>query len=251
MAASDQLSGSDDPCSAVFQAIPVIFIHTRHFSISNDGLIFIGIGIGSILAAVVNLWFLRRYPRLLKQWYGFPPAEERLYSAMVGGPVLAIGIFWLGWSGNYESVPWWVPGLSTILIGLAITLIFISFIVRLAPPLLLLLKGSDYGMMVIQSYLVDTYLMYAASALAGHTIIRSATGAAFPLFTTQMFLNLGINWAATLLGGIALLLAPMPFLFYKYGPRIRTKSSFAPCIDLKVAKFLGDEAIAEKGQPVV
>jgi hypothetical protein len=92
-------------------------------------------------------------------------------------------------------------------------------------------------MMVIQSYLVDTYLMYAASALAGHTIIRSATGAAFPLFTTQMFLNLGINWAATLLGGIALLLAPMPFLFYKYGPRIRSKSSFAPCIDLKVAKF--------------
>ena len=171
---------------------------------------------------------------------------------MLGGPVLVVGIFWLGWSGNYESVPWWIPGLSTILIGLAITLIFISFIVRLTPTLFLLtLNISDYGMMVIQSYLVDTYLMYAASALAGHTIIRSATGAAFPLFTTQMFLNLGINWAATLLGGIALLLAPMPFLFYKYGPRIRTKSSFAPCIDLKVAKFLEDEARAEKEQPAV
>ena len=128
---------SDDPCRTVFQAIPVIFIHTRHFSISNDGLIFIGIGIGSILAAVVNLWFLRPYPHLLKEWYGFPPAEERLYSAMLGGPILVIGIFCLGWSGNYESVPWWVPGLSTILIGLAITLVFISFIVRLTPPLLL------------------------------------------------------------------------------------------------------------------
>jgi hypothetical protein len=95
--------------------------------------------------------------------------------------------------------------------------------------------------------------MYAASALAGHTIIRSATGATFPLFTTQMFLNLGINWAATLLGGIALVLAPMPFLFYRYGSRIRTKSSFAPCMDLKVAKFLEDEAAVEKekGQHVV
>ena len=102
-----------------------------------------------------------------------------------------------------------------------------------------------------QTYLVDTYLIYAASALAGHTIIRSATGAAFPLFTTQMFVNLGIKWAATLLGGIALILAPMPFLFYKYGSRIRTRSSFAPCIDLKVAQFLEDErvtAVAEKGQ---
>jgi MFS transporter, DHA1 family, multidrug resistance protein len=94
--------------------------------------------------------------------------------------------------------------------------------------------------------------MYAASALAGHTIIRSATGAAFPLFTTQMFVNLGTNWAATVLGGIALVLAPIPFLFYKYGSRIRTKSSFAPCIDLKVAKFLEEErAAAEKGQQSV
>ena len=130
----------------MFQAIPVIFIHRRHFSIPNDGLIFIGIGIGSILAAVVNLLFMRRYPRLLKRWYGFPPPEERLYSAMLGGPVLAIGIFWLGWSGNYESVPWWVPGLSTILIGLSITLIFISFIVRLIPSSLLLTSNvADYG----------------------------------------------------------------------------------------------------------
>jgi DHA1 family multidrug resistance protein-like MFS transporter len=96
-----------------------------------------------------------------------------------------------------------------------------------------------------QSYLVDTYLMYAASALAGHTIIRSATGAAFPLFTTQMFVDLGVNWAATLLGGIALVLAPMPFLFYKYGARIRTKSCFAPCLDLKVARYL-EEAAAER-----
>lgn len=113
----------------MFEAVPLIFIRTRHFSVSNDGLIFIGIGIGAALATVMNFWFLRPYPRLLKQWYGFPPVEERLYSAMVGGPVLVIGIFWLGWSGNYESVPWWVPGLSTILIGLAITLIFTSFIV--------------------------------------------------------------------------------------------------------------------------
>jgi hypothetical protein len=69
---------------AVFQGLPVIFIHTRHFSISNDGPDFIGIGIGSILAAFVNVWFLRPYP------------------------ILAINILWLGRSGHYESVPWCV-----------------------------------------------------------------------------------------------------------------------------------------------
>ncbi len=78
----------------------------------------------------MNLWFLRAYPLLLKQWYGYPPAEECLHSAMVGGPMLAIGIFWLGWSGNYEIVVWWVPGMGTIPVGLGITLIVISSTVR-------------------------------------------------------------------------------------------------------------------------
>jgi hypothetical protein len=78
--------------------------------------------------------------------------------------------------------------------------------------------------------------------LAGHTTIPLATGAAFPLFVTQMFLDLGTNWAATLLGGITLLLVPIPFHFYKYGPRIRTESSFAPCTaDLKVTKLLEEQ----------
>jgi DHA1 family multidrug resistance protein-like MFS transporter len=78
--------------------------------------------------------------------------------------------------------------------------------------------------------MVDTYLMYAASALAANTIIRSAVGAAFPLFTTQMFRGLGIGWACTLIGIIAAVLAPIPFLFYAYGARIRGSSKFAPCV---------------------
>ncbi|KAI0277572.1 hypothetical protein BGY98DRAFT_1097344 [Russula aff. rugulosa BPL654] len=161
----------------------------RHFSISNDGLIFIGIGIGPSLPP-------SGAPVLRHAWWTHPGHRHPLARlerelrerAMVGS------------------------GLSTILIGLAITLVFISFI----------------------SYLVDTYLI---------------DWRGIPTFHDADVLNLGINWAATLLGGIALLLAPMPFLFYKYGPRIRTKSSFAPCIDLKVAKFLEDEARAERGKP--
>ncbi|KAH8986446.1 MFS polyamine transporter [Lactarius akahatsu] len=180
------------------EAVPLIFIRTRHFSVSSDGL-----------------------------WHGFPPVEERLYSAMVGGSTLVIGILFLCWSGTYESVPWWVPGLSTILVGLAITLIF-----------------TLHCTCTRYTYLVDTYLKYAASALAAHTIIRSLAGAAFPLFSKQMFVKLGINWADTLLGGIALILAPIPFLFHKYGQRIRASSYFAPCLDLKVAEFLKEEKSA-------
>jgi MFS transporter, DHA1 family, multidrug resistance protein len=210
----------------VFEAFPVIFIRVRNFTVPHDGLVFIGVGIGSTIATLINIWFLRMYPRLMVEWRGFPPPEMRLYSGMVGGPLLVVSIFWLGWTGNYQNIPWYVPALSTIPLGMSIALVFMSFMVR--HPVVLLFTRSADGF--LESYLIDTYLMYSASALAANMIVRSAVGAIFPLFTGRMFEEMGINWASTLIGGIAFFLAPMPFVFYKYGPWIRQKSRFAPCV---------------------
>ncbi|KAG4217855.1 hypothetical protein PC116_g33665 [Phytophthora cactorum] len=80
------------------------------------------------------------------------------------------------------------------------------------------------------NYLVDAYLMFAASAIAGNTFLRSLCGAGFPLFATYMFNGLGIQWAATLLGCVAAILVPIPVLFYLYGHKIRAKSKFAPIL---------------------
>lgn len=81
------------------------------------------------------------------------------------------------------------------------------------------------------NYLVDTYLMYAASAIAANTVARSACGAAAPLFTNYMFEALGIGGGGSLIGGVATLLAVIPFAFYKYGGAIRRRSKFAPTDD--------------------
>jgi len=205
---------------ALLQAFPVIFIDHHGLSVSQDGLIFLGVGIGTTIGAVSNIYIIGgNYKSLVKEWRGFPPPEQRLYPATVGAPLLVIGSFWLGWTGAYRSVPWYVPAISTIVVGAAICLIFLSCL----------------------TYLVDVYLMYAASAFAAATMIRSATAAAFPLFTTQMFNNLGIQWACTLIGLIAAVLAPIPFIFLKYGARIRAHSRFAPCIDIEIAKLLAAE----------
>ncbi|KAF5372326.1 hypothetical protein D9615_009282 [Tricholomella constricta] len=217
---------------ALFQAFPIIFITKRGFTISQVGLVFIGIGIGTTLGSFLNFRLTSHYPQLIQKWRGFPPPEQRLFGAMIGGPSLVVGAFWLGWTGQYASVPWYVPALSTVLIGMGISTIFMSFL----------------------SYIVDTYLMYSASAFAANTMVRSAVAAAFPLFTTQMFTKMGVNWALTLVGLLGLLLAPSPFLFYRYGPQIRSRSKFAPCIDLKIAKELAQQAENEneneKGQSV-
>lgn len=78
------------------------------------------------------------------------------------------------------------------------------------------------------NYLVDVYLIYSASAVAVNTIVRSAGGAAAPLFTRQMFSALGVGGGGSLIGGVAALLTVIPFLFYKYGDQIRARSKFSP-----------------------
>lgn len=75
--------------------------------------------------------------------------------------------------------------------------------------------------------------MFAASALAANTVARSGAGAAAPLFTQYMFDALGVGGAGSLIGGVACLLAPVPFIFYKYGEPIRKRSKFAPTEEIE------------------
>jgi hypothetical protein len=69
---------------------------------------------------------------------------------------------------------------------------------------------------LIHSSASDAYLAIAASALAAVTVLRSLAGAGFPLFATQMYDKLNPRWASTLLGFIALLLAPIPVVLIRY-----------------------------------
>jgi DHA1 family multidrug resistance protein-like MFS transporter len=114
----------------LFEAFPLIWGELRGFSPGLSGLIFVGVGIGTTIGALLNVWFSRRYKTLTPMWKGSPPPENRLVGAMVAGPVLVVGIFFLGWTGAYKSVPWYVPALATIVIGVSFTLVFISFLVR-------------------------------------------------------------------------------------------------------------------------
>lgn len=120
-------------CSGILygllDAFPIVFVVKRQMSLSQNGLMFIGLGIGIMIGAFMSLLSMRHIGELAKKWRGFPPPEQRLRGAMIAGPCLAIACFWLGWSGNFASVPWYVPDLAAVLIGMSIILSFISFIV--------------------------------------------------------------------------------------------------------------------------
>lgn len=81
------------------------------------------------------------------------------------------------------------------------------------------------------SYIVETYTVQSASAIAANSVARYAFSAAVPLFTQQMFGALDIGPGGSLIGGVAALLAVVPFVFWKYGKEIRRRSKFAEKVD--------------------
>jgi hypothetical protein len=72
-------------------------------------------------------------------------------------------------------------------------------------------------------YLVDTYTRYSASALAANTILRSVVGAVLPLAGQPMYDALGLGWGNSVLAFVALTFIPVPWLFFKYGEKLRDR----------------------------
>lgn len=89
--------------------------------------------------------------------------------------------------------------------------------------------------------------MFAASAIAANTFMRSIFGGVFPLFATFMFQGMGIEWASTLLGCVAAVLVPMPVAFYLFGKKVRAKSKFAPAPDIAQDKRRDEESRGMEG----
>jgi len=69
------------------------------------------------------------------------------------------------------------------------------------------------------------YKEQAASAMAAATCTRSIFGAALPFAAQKMYGSLGVHWATSLLGFIALLLSTIQFCFYAYGAKLRTRGN--------------------------
>jgi DHA1 family multidrug resistance protein-like MFS transporter len=175
---------------------------------------------GELIAFVVVVLTNPRYVAKLKANNNIPVPEWRLPISMIGGVLFSGGLFWFGWTGYSGNVHWIVPVLSGLFTGFGIFSIFLSLL----------------------NYIVDAYLMFAASAIAANTFMRSIFGGIFPLFATQMFTGMGIQWASTLIGCVAVVLAPMPIFFYLYGKKIRAKSKFAPAPDIQQDKKRDEES---------
>lgn len=183
---------------AFFFAYPYIFNTLYGYQDDKIGLMFIPILIGAGLALTTTPILEKEYTKLCKRRKPHP--EDRLWGAMIGSPFPCIALFILG-ATSYKHIIWVGPASSGIAFGYGMVLIYYS----------------------LNNYIIDTYAKYAASALATKVFLRSAGGAAFPLFITQMYQGLGLQWASWLLAFVSLAMVSIPFVFYKYGKTVREK----------------------------
>ncbi|KAI4214458.1 MAG: hypothetical protein LQ351_002875 [Letrouitia transgressa] len=173
-------------------SFPIVFEGIYHFKLGQEGLAFIGILVGAILVIPPLFWYIYKYVEPQFNDKGEIQPEKRLPPAMVGGFFIPICLFWFGWSAR-PSIHWIMPIIGSGWFAVGTFLLFNS----------------------VLNYLGDAYPEYAASVLAGNDLMRSSFGAGFPLFATAMYNNLGVNWASSALGFLAIAFIPIPFVLYK------------------------------------
>ncbi|KAJ6173647.1 hypothetical protein N7485_006459 [Penicillium canescens] len=193
-----------------FGAFQLVFSNVYGLEIWQRGMCFLGLFVGMVFAILSDPIWRRNYIRLERNHEkasnkidDFQP-EWRLPPAILGGPLVTIGLFIFAWT-IYPDVHWIAPIIGSGVFGAGTILVYSG----------------------IFTFLVDAYPTFAASALAANSFTRSSFGGIFPLFGIQMYNNLGYHWATSLLAFLTLVMAPFPYIFYKYGSRIRKKSRFA------------------------
>lgn len=181
-------------------AFPIVYTEERGWNAGIGSLAFLGLAVGMLLGLLYTIIDGKRYNKLGDK----ATPESRLPPARVGAIALPIGMFAFAWT-NSPSIHWSASIILAAPFGFGTVLVFISILV----------------------YLLDSYTIYAASVLAAGAILRALVGMAFPLFTVQMYHNLGIHWAASIPAFLTLACLPFPFVMYRYGDRIRMKCKYS------------------------
>jgi len=182
----------------LFTTITAVFQGRYGFSQGLAGVAFLGLGVGMMLGLVA---FGLVSDKLVKKLSvnGVTKPEYRLPPMIPGGIIIPAGFFLYGWT-TYYKVHWMAPIIGTALVGVGLMGIF----------------------MATSNYLIDAFTIYAASALAASTVLRSLFGCFLPLVGPPLYEHLGLGWGNSTLGFIAVAMIPIPILFWKFGEKLRT-----------------------------
>ncbi|KAF9891716.1 hypothetical protein FE257_003728 [Aspergillus nanangensis] len=180
-----------------------IFEDTYGFNTGEAGLAYLGLGvgfsIGQFSVGPFSDWYIARK----RQVSGSIQPEDRLPPLLLGSFLVPVGLFWYGWSVEAQS-HWMIAITGTAFFG----------------------AGMEYIFLPIQLYLVDAFTLYATSAIAANTVVRSLFGAVIPLAGKSLYNQLGYGWGNSLLAFISIAFAPFSLFLVRFGASVRTHPRF-------------------------
>ncbi|EEP77474.1 conserved hypothetical protein [Uncinocarpus reesii 1704] len=185
-------------------AYRVMFQEERGWNQVVGSLPFLAVFVGILMGAVAGLFNEIYYIKKFRQNNRQPVPEARLPPMMAGSLLFVAGLFIMGWTSP-RKIFWFASIVGAACTGFGFFTIFQAAL----------------------CYLIDTFPSTSASAVGGSTFLRNMIAGAFPFFTAFMYHGMGIAWAQSLLGFIAIALIPIPFLFYAFGAKIRAKSKMS------------------------
>lgn len=183
--------------------IAPVFQERYGFSEGSSGLAFLGLCLGLGFGALLCSFLLDRYIQRAKARSEVFAPEQRLPLLLPACLIMSSGLFLFGWTVQYR-IQFVVPILGTALVGLGLAATSIS----------------------LQTYIVDSFGIYAVSAISAMMVLRNTTAAFLPLAGPPLFDALGYHWGGTLLGCVVLVLSPCPLFLIKYGERLRARRGF-------------------------
>jgi len=158
---------------------------------------------------------------------GKVPPEAMVSVVCIAAVLAPIGELWFAWTCVPVTRHWIWPILAGVPFGAGNTTVFIY----------------------ASNYLTYSYGIYAASAMAGNSVVRSLIGGTLPLAGPAMYSKLGPHWAGTLLGLVQVAIIPIPVVFYKYGAGIRRKSALISSMQADKARLEGKrEKVTSKAE---
>ena len=190
----------------VLSTFPLVWENQYHESVGIEGLNYISLGLGFFLGTQICAPLNDRIYRQLKSKNDNVGQPEFRIPLMIPGSVLVpVGLLIYGWCSQNHT-HWIIPNTGAALFA----------------------AGVIIGFQCIQTYVVDAYTRFAASAIAAITVLRSLAGFGFPLFAPYVYDALGYGWGNSLCAFIGLGLGvPAPILLWFFGRKLRERSTFA------------------------
>jgi hypothetical protein len=149
----------------------------------SGGLNYISLLIGLIARAqasgrLIDLIYRRLKSRAANE-EGRP--EFRVPVLSLSTSLISCGLFMFGWSVQAHT-HWIVPNIGAAIFGADASMTFTA----------------------VQTYTIDSYQLFAASALEATAVARSTTAFAFPLFGDYVFDAIGAGWGNSVLAFVAM-----------------------------------------------